>query len=216
MKLLSESALEILNHRAALPPAEFIEIQAEGALIFAHKPRLWHWLAAEIPADGPLIECGVFEGRSIKAFAAALPDRIVFGFDDVRGLRLNLPGLNLTRGSCDRGGALPDVADNVQLIRGHIEETLKPFLEQNYGPVAFLHLHTDGHSPAALALKLVRRRLAPGSVVLFDTADRLSVLGSGAIPRPAGGALRHELRLYRIFRHAGREPDPGLIEGAGR
>jgi hypothetical protein len=45
---------------------------------------------------------------------------------------------------------------------------LPPFLAENPGPIALLHVDTDTYSPCRTILTLCRDRLVPGSIILFD------------------------------------------------
>ena len=160
--------VQLVQQRAYERSAEFIEKNASKALIFGRKPRLHGFVAGEVPADGLLMECGVFKGASINRMAQLLPNRTLYGFDSFEGLSEKWIGNDHLSGHFDLGGELPAVQPNVKLIKGWVDDTLPPFLKGNKGPIAYLHVDTDTYSPAKTILKLCKPRLVPGSIVLFD------------------------------------------------
>ena len=165
---LSKNPIEHLHHRAAARSAEFIEANGEKALIFPRKPKLWGWLASQIPAEGLMIECGVFRGRSINAMARQFPKRTLYGFDSFEGLSEDWAGVDLGAGAFDLGGQLPEVEKNVTLTKGWVDDTLPPFLAEHTGEIGYLHIDTDTYSPAKTILHLTKGRFVSGTVVLFD------------------------------------------------
>lgn len=164
----ARSVIETVSWRAIQRSANFIERHGMGALLFGRKPKLWDYVSSKIPADGLMIECGVFEGRSINAMAANVPDRTVYGFDSFEGLEEDWVGSNHLAGHFDLKGRLPEVAANVVLTKGWVQDTLPPFLVAQSGPIAYLHIDTDTYAPAQAILRLTRDRLVPGSIILFD------------------------------------------------
>lgn len=165
---LSKNPIDHLRHRAAIRSAAFIEEEGRNAMIFPRKQRLWPWLAKQIPAEGLMMECGVFNGRSINAMAKHFPDRTLYGFDSFEGLSEDWAGVDLGAGAFDLQGKLPKVEDNVTLTKGWVDDTLPPFFKDNTGPIAYLHVDTDTYSPASTILSLAKGQFVPGSIVLFD------------------------------------------------
>lgn len=163
-----KTSLEYLRNRASERSAVFIEQNGAAAMIFSKKKRLWTWLMGQVPSEGLMMECGVFEGTSINTMADLLPSREFFGFDSFEGLSEDWLGVELAEGAFDLGGKLPDVRKNVTLSKGWVDDTLPPFLKENSGPIAFLHIDTDTYSPAKTILALAETQLVKGSIVLFD------------------------------------------------
>lgn len=159
--------------RAAESSAIFIEANMDDAVLFDHRVDYWAWLAGRLPRQGLLIECGVFEGKSINFIAdrlRALGDpRLIHGFDSFEGLEEDWSGEALPAGHFDRGGRLPPVRDNVRLHKGWVQDTVQPFLDQHPGePLALLHIDTDTYTPARFLLDTIAPRLVPGSIIAFD------------------------------------------------
>jgi len=164
---------DVLVQRAIEDSADFIEPHLQGAMLIRRVEQIRGFAIDRIPAEGLIIELGVFEGVGINFFAdrlAARGDRrTVHGFDAFEGLSEDWYGKFLTaRGKFDRKGRPPKVRANVELVIGWVEDTLGPFLERHASPVAFVHVDTDTYSPARHALELLKPRLAAGAVVLFD------------------------------------------------
>ncbi len=92
------------------------------AFKFAHSKRL----------DGELfLEFGVWNGTTINQFAKHDKKLKIYGFDSFVGLKDDWIGMvNVTAGTCDLGGVIPKLEQNVIPIKGWIEETLPVFLEK--------------------------------------------------------------------------------------
>ncbi|MFY9685075.1 MAG: class I SAM-dependent methyltransferase, partial [Pseudolabrys sp.] len=75
---------------------------------------------------------------------------------------------NLGRSAFNVQGKLPRVPDNVRLHRGWFENSLPPWLKDNSGPVAFLHIDCDLYSSTQTIFNLLSERIVPGTVILFD------------------------------------------------
>src|SRR5215469_3529796 len=87
---------------------------------------------------GMLLELGVFDGRSFNEICSLVQPRLVWGFDWFYGLPepwTDQVGGGDPQGErqCDRGGVVPDVADNGKLVIGRVEQTLVPWLHRNPG-----------------------------------------------------------------------------------
>lgn len=137
-----------------------------------------------VPETGMACEFGVFSGGTLKAIAAALPGRDVYGFDSFQGLpedwRANIPA------GAFRAAEVPEI-DGATIVEGWFDETLPGFLARHPGPVAFLHLDADLYSSTKTVLDLIGDRLEPGSIVVFDEYFNYP------------GWERHEHRAWREF-----------------
>lgn len=118
--------------------------------------------------EGLICEFGVFKGQSITWFATWFPDRTIHGFDSFEGLPEDWTGYNISASVFDLKGVLPKVPDNVQLHKGWFSETLPGFLEENPGPVAFIHIDCDLYSSTKDALSILAPRIQPGTIIAFD------------------------------------------------
>ena len=120
-----------------------------------------------VETPGMALEFGVASGTTLKIIADEFRERegTVAGFDVFSGLpetwRTGFPVGEFAQES------LPEVP-GAQLVPGLFGDTLPSFLEQESGPVAFLHLDADLYSSTKTVLDLLGDRLVPGSIVVFD------------------------------------------------
>ena len=128
---------------------------------------------AAVDALGPgrllYVELGVHEGRSLRWWAAAVPDpdaRFV-GFDSFEGLPEPWnPGA--PRGHFATGGAVPEIEDpRVSLVPGWFEDTLPHWKPPGHERL-FVTFDADLYSSTLTGLRAVRPCLVPGSWLYFD------------------------------------------------
>lgn len=146
-----------------------------NTVLFEDKQKLRDEAFMKRPADGLLMEFGVFKGNTINSFAKLLKSsndqRSIYGFDSFVGFSETWTGVERIFPSSrfDRKGVHPKVEDNVELIDGFIEDTLSVFIKKNnMEKVSFIHIDTDTFSPAYTVLKLLKPFLSSGSVIVFD------------------------------------------------
>jgi predicted O-methyltransferase YrrM len=142
--------------------------------------------AAISRADGLVLECGVYFGRSIRNLARHLGQATIHGFDSFEGL----PEARSERepaGSYSTAGHMPDVPGHVILHRGWFERTLPEFLAREASPIRLLHIDCDLYRSARTVLEAARERLVPGSLLVFD--DFIGFPGSA----------EHEFRAFMEF-----------------
>lgn len=132
------------------------------------KVSLSHLLRLADP-EGLYMEFGVWEGVSINYIASKIPEKTVYGFDVVfEGLpeyyRPRVP-----KGAC-KLDKIPEVANNVELVIGWFQDTLKPFLEKHKEKTSFIHLDADLYSSTRFVLFTLaeHKRLQKGTVIQFD------------------------------------------------
>jgi predicted O-methyltransferase YrrM len=144
-------------------------------MLFTSLPRLretafMHALKMEALPGGMVVECGVHDGKSVNLLARAFPDRQVHGFDSFRGLPEDWE-MGYSRGHFDRGGAFPDVRENVVLTAGWFEDTLPEFARTAVAAgrfLAFLHVDCDLYSSTKTVLDTMRPLLRAGTIIVFD------------------------------------------------
>ncbi|MTD53416.1 TylF/MycF/NovP-related O-methyltransferase [Amycolatopsis pithecellobii] len=163
----SRRDIHAAGERAAVASTDrFVRAHLPTVVTFPHPMETLQHALSFVPDTGMVCEFGVFGGTTLKAITAALPGREIYGFDSFEGLpedwRTNIPS-----GAFDRGGQRPEV-DGAVLVVGWFADTLPGFVEEQQGPVAFLHLDADLYSSTATVLEHLGDRLRPGSVVLFD------------------------------------------------
>lgn len=164
----SPSPVHIVYKRAAEESADFISKYLENSMLFHDKRDLWNFCLKEVNEDGLFIECGVFNADSINYFASKKKKIKFYGFDSFEGLSENWTGHHKGKGAFDLGGVLPTVKDNVELIKGWIDDTYPKFLKEKSQMITFLHIDTDTYSPALIILRESKPYFKKGTIVIFD------------------------------------------------
>jgi len=148
---------------------------------------------------GSIVELGVSRGVSffsfhkfLEIFAPTDTSRKVYGFDSFEGLTdfSEKDGRIAQEAKSDKklgGWSAASVeaeifdlsrlfnADNIlarersRLIKGRVQDTLGPFLEENAGlRISLLHFDMDLYAPTLFALEQLWDLVVPGGVVVFD------------------------------------------------
>jgi hypothetical protein len=164
---------DILMERAAQSSADFIEPLLSSSLLIRRADQIRDFAIRRAPAEGLIMELGVYKGTSINQFADVLADRgdtrKIYGFDAFEGLSEDWFGKSIPKGkNFNRGGRAPKVRPNVDLLIGWVDDTLAPFLASHSGQIAMMHIDTDTYTPCKLALSLCRDRFLDGTIIIFD------------------------------------------------
>lgn len=163
---------EVWN-RAVERSADLVERHLATAMLFETSAQIQRYAVLNLPAEGLLLEFGVFQGKSIQHLRQLLnrqgDERPVYGFDAFKGLQEDWTGQHVPKHvGFNLGGTPPKMGEGIELVIGWLEDTLPPFLEKTDQPITFLHIDTDTYSPARLALQLCKSRFQVGSLILFD------------------------------------------------
>ncbi len=118
--------------------------------------------------SGYFLEFGVFRGGTIRYIAKHYPQGYVDGFDSFEGLPESWAGYTMDKGTFNLNGRLPKVPANVRLHPGWFDKSLPVWLENNEGPVSFIHIDCDLYSSTKTVFDLLLPRLREGSVIVFD------------------------------------------------
>ena len=156
-----------MSHRES---ARFIYENCRSAVLFYSREELWTYIVANIEGnEGLYLEFGVADGYSLSTYAPIKESTRFFGFDSFEGLPESWHGTNgYLKGAFNRNGELPEVPSNVELVKGWFSDSLPRFLENNEGPVKFLHLDADIYSSTKTVLDLLGERLSLGTIIVFD------------------------------------------------
>jgi len=153
-------------------------------------PLAWVLTNKLAKVEGLWLEFGVYTGTSINAMAK-FANGPVYGFDSFEGLpedwREGKP-----QGRYSLQGRLPDVFENVRLVPGWFDETLPAFLEEHPEPAALVHIDCDLYSSTRTVLTLLRERMVPGTILVFDELFNYP------------GYERHEIKAFYEFLKEGR------------
>ncbi len=155
-----------IRRSAMIQSSEFICENIELSKQFGDRYELMKRCLELISPSGLILEFGVYKGNSIRFIGEQVNSRPVFGFDSFEGL--NEAWGFMPRGAFADVHQLPQIPQNVTLIKGWFEQTLPGFLREHTGPVALLHIDSDLYSSCSYVLSQLSPRLTAGSVIVFD------------------------------------------------
>jgi transposase-like protein len=154
----------------------------------------------EVRVDGLWLEFGVWVGTSINIIADCMRflgkgDQIIHGFDSFEGLPEDWVDPETGerqdegyKGCFDLQGEFPSKRfHNIKYVKGWFDESLPSFVEENTGPVAFLHIDSDLYSSAKTIFDCLEKQIVPGTVILFDEFYNYQ------------GYQAHEYRAFKEF-----------------
>lgn len=116
--------------------------------------------------DSLWLEFGVFSGKTIN-FISDYTKKNIYGFDSFEGLP-EYWRKGFEKGAFNRKGQLPEVKNNVILIKGWFNETLEPFLEQYSQDISFVHLDADLYSSTKYVLNTITPKIRKNCIIVFD------------------------------------------------
>lgn len=120
------------------------------------------------------LEFGVASGKTIN-YISGFCDGLVYGFDSFEGLPETWRE-GFEKGVFNMDGVMPEVNENVRLVKGWFNETLPGFLKDVVGvgsgedvkKISFLHIDCDLYSSTAYILNMLKGVLDKDCVVVFD------------------------------------------------
>jgi hypothetical protein len=171
-----------------------------------------------LTVKGSVVECGVFQGASLLAWAklARILDpsnarRHIYGFDTFTGFPQSESADQAAGRFATAGGfsevrrlvdsfqhsELPDEPDMIIIIPGDAVQTIPDFVARHPHPVvALLFLDFDLYEPTAVALRHFLPRMPRGAVIAFDELDDPHWPGESQAVLDEIGL--HHLRLRRV------------------
>lgn len=153
---------------AGMQTAEFIAENMPAIKAFDDRENYFrHVLNMITVPDGLYIEFGVYTGASINFIAAVLPDKIIYGFDSFEGLP-EIWRTDFDKGAFSRNGILPQVNENVRLVKGWFNETLPEFVRSHPQKCAFIHVDCDLYSSTKTIFGALKNQIGSGTVIAFD------------------------------------------------
>ena len=205
-KFRTETELAVGGELARIFEAcpDSVETKLENFPKYVRRQHLKRFLALyeifklALPVKGSVVECGVFKGFGLMAFAklSAMLEpenltRRIYGFDSFEGFP-TVSGKDATPVADVRpGGLYADshdelvelVAaydkdrflghiDKVHLIKGDAAKTIPPFLESHpHLTVSLLFMDFDLYEPTKVALEHFVPRMPKGAILAFDELD---------------------------------------------
>jgi hypothetical protein len=116
--------------------------------------------------DGSYIEFGVGQGISINYFSKFVGE--IYGFDSFDGLREDWVGFSKSKGSFTQFNKVPSLNNNVKIIKGWVQDTLKNFLEKNQPKITFVHMDMDTYETSKFILENIKPYMQNEAIILFD------------------------------------------------
>lgn len=121
-----------------------------------------------LKGNGLKMEFGVAGGASIWKFAKNTKDKF-YGFDSFEGLQEKFTA-TVGVGSFKQK-ALPDVPENVELVKGYYSDTLLNFSKRKDiidKTIEFMHIDCDLYSSTKQVFQYLGDRIVEGTIIAFD------------------------------------------------
>jgi hypothetical protein len=112
------------------------------------------------------LEFGVASGSTINFISKYTNDK-VYGFDSFYGLPEKWRE-GCEKGAFSRNGHLPQVNNNVELIKGWFNETLINFIEKQNKKVSFIHMDADLYSSTKYIFDVLKHYIDTDCIIVFD------------------------------------------------
>ena len=152
---------------AAKSSAQYVIDNMFKVPTFDDRLKLLSYALKNANAEGKYLEFGVYKGESINFISKQKSKETIYGFD-------SFEGLPETWTECHKKGhfkvpKLPEVNNNVELVKGWFNETI-PSFQEKYGDfkIAFIHSDSDLYSSTQTMFKLLKNNIQAGTVIVFD------------------------------------------------
>ena len=158
-----------LNRLAGMQTADFVTNNLNTVKAFLDRKEYLIPVLNQVDNSnaGQYLEFGVYKGDSINRISKALPNKIIYGFDSFEGLPENWHS-HMLKGRFNLNGDLPQVNENVRLIKGWFNETLPQFVKEHPEPCAFIHIDCDLYSSTKTIFSELKNQIVSGTVIAFD------------------------------------------------
>jgi len=176
--MVKQSSIDILVNESKQESVQAFKKHMEKAMLFRQKSRNQEYAIRRAISNqienGHFIELGVASGISCRLFAQILAKKSLSltGFDSFEGLEEDWTGIQSGRaaGAFTQSNILPDVPENVTLVKGWVQDTLPTYLEniETDARFGFIHMDMDTYKPTRFALEAIKPFLTSGTVILFD------------------------------------------------
>ncbi|NLF83438.1 MAG: hypothetical protein GX568_05595 [Candidatus Gastranaerophilales bacterium] len=144
---------------------EYINKNMQGIPYFCNKLSFLSAMVNKAELDGLYLEFGVYNGSSINYIAELKKDKTIYGFDSFEGLPEDWEGSLKGKFKVD---SIPEVKNNVKLIKGWFNETLPLFARENNEQVAFIHVDCDLYSSTKTIFNQLGSKIISGTIIFFD------------------------------------------------
>ena len=125
------------------------------------------------------LEFGVASGHTINYISSFTTNK-VYGFDSFEGLPEKWRD-GFEKGAFNRYGNLPHVNDNVELVKGCLNETLYNFIQTQNKKVSFIHMDADLYSSTKCIFDELKDYIDEDCVIVFDELINYSGFEEGEL-----------------------------------
>lgn len=146
---------------------DFIISKMPEALFCANSFDILEY-AVSLKKPGIIAEFGVYSGKTINHIASFATNDTIYGFDSFEGLPEQWGGFIYAKKMFDRKGNMPEVANNVKLIKGWFDQTVPYFFEQQNKPISILHIDCDIYISTKIVLNAAMPFIQSGTILIFD------------------------------------------------
>jgi hypothetical protein len=158
---------DIIREQSILESVDYIKQLKYKPLLY--KDGWWIETCNQINTKGLCLEFGVFEGNSINFFSNNLRDRTWYGFDSFEGLQENWYGGYHGKGWFNKNGEIPNVNENVKIVKGWFKETVPSFFKENKEKISFIHIDCDTYKSTKDVFDNINPKLLQNNtLILFD------------------------------------------------
>lgn len=112
------------------------------------------------------LEFGVASGNTINYISKFTNDK-VYGFDSFEGLPEKWRD-GFEKGTFNLNGNLPNVNNNVTLIKGWFNKTLSEFIKTQNKKVSFIHMDADLYSSTKCIFDVLKDYIDKECIIVFD------------------------------------------------
>ncbi|MEL7465997.1 MAG: TylF/MycF/NovP-related O-methyltransferase [Pseudomonadota bacterium] len=167
LRELPSTPLEI-RRLAAQDCAKYVFENYPAVGVMQHRHQTLDAAVRMADDEGLYVEFGVHTGGTITSTAKKKPHLKIWGFDSFEGLPENWSGAGKMKGAFSLGGQMPEVPDNVTLVKGWFDETIPKWKAEHEGPISYCHIDCDLYSSTATVFTELEDRFRPGTILLFD------------------------------------------------
>jgi hypothetical protein len=160
---------QVLFEESVIESAQYAKENMKKALIMFDegKSRMFDYATECISKDGHIAEFGIWEGKSVNYIAKRVPEKTVYAFDSMEGLKVNWEGYEWQAGSFAVDN-IEHLETNIEFTKGWFDESLPGWLEEHPGEFSFIHIDSDTYESANTILTLAGpERINSGTVILF-------------------------------------------------
>ncbi len=157
---------QYLHQVAGLQTAEYIIKNMPRVSTFNATLDILTFALSKVTLNSLYLEFGVFSGKTINHIANQVTKQTIYGFDSFEGLPEDWR-TGFLEGTFKKDN-LPDVKENVRLVKGWFNETLPDFIQEHTEKCAFIHIDCDLYSSTKCVFDILKDRIQSGTIIVFD------------------------------------------------